>query len=89
MQMIKMKMRNRRHQQSGSSLLIGADFGTSQFTNATFMFFCAIEEVLCSHLKVSAIKELSYGTKSNIIDAIVGNDAVASYWCLACIEAEE
>ncbi len=63
--------------------------GLWHITNAMFMFFCAIEEVLRSHLKVSAIKELSYGTKSNIVDAIVGNDVVASYWCLACIEAEE
>ncbi len=53
------------------------------------MFFCAIEEVLLSHLKVSAIKELSNGTKSNIVDAIVGNDDVAFYWCLACVQAEE
>ncbi len=30
--------------------------GLWHITNATFMFFCAIEEVLRSHLKVSAIK---------------------------------
>ncbi len=27
--------------------------------------------------------------KSNIVDATVGNNDVAFYWCLACIEAEE
>ena len=63
--------------------------GLWHITNATFMFFCAIEEVLRSYLKVSAIKELSSGRKSNIIDAIVGDDVVAFYWCLACVEAEE
>ncbi len=30
--------------------------GLWHITNATFMFFCAIEEVLRSHIKVSAIK---------------------------------
>ena len=42
-----------------------------------------------SFAPISAIKELSFGRKSNIVDAIVGDDDVAFYWCLACIEAEE
>ena len=55
--------------------------------NETFMFFYAIEEVLRNHLTVSAISELSSGSKSAIGEAIVGNDDVAFFWCLACIEA--
>ena len=63
--------------------------GLWHVTNETFMFFCAIEEVLRNHLTVSAISELSSGSKGAIVEAIVGNDDVAFFWCLACIEAEE
>ncbi len=76
---------NRGHQQSVSLVDRG---GLWHVTNVTFMFFCAIEEVLRYHLTVSAISELSSGSKGAIMEAIVGNDDVA-FFCLACIEAEE
>ena len=63
--------------------------GLWHFTNEAFMFFCAIEEVIHTHLTVSAINELSSGSKGAIVEAIIGSDDVAFFWCLACIEAEE
>ena len=52
-------------------------------------FFCAIEEVIRTHLTVSAINILSSGLKGAIEEAIIGSDDVAFFWCLACIEAGE
>ena len=42
----------------------------------TFMFFCAIEEELRRHLKMSAVKELSGGLKDRIRNAIITSDDV-------------
>jgi len=56
--------------------------GLWHVTKETFM-------VLHNHLTVSAIRELSSGLKGAIVEAIIGNNDVAFFWCLACIEAEE
>ena len=63
--------------------------GLWHVTNEAFVFFCAIEEVIRTHLTVSAINELSSGSKGAIVEAIIGSDDVAFFWCLACIEADE
>lgn len=62
--------------------------GLWHVTNETFRFFCAIEAVLCTHLTVSAIKKLIWFKRCHR-ESHLGNDDVAFFWFLTCIEAEE
>ena len=50
--------------------------GLWHVSTETFMFFCAIEEELRRHLKMSAVKELSGGLKDRIRNAIITSDDV-------------
>ena len=49
-------------------------------------FFVPLKRALAP---ASAIDELSSGSKGAIVEAIIGNDDVPFFWCLACIEAKE